>query len=508
MRIARRAVAFFREDRLFAALFGALLLLYTLPLAIPRVLPLQDYAAHPRIVSVWRALDAPDAKLMRSGYERRSALVPYASFYFTMRALGSVMSLEAAQRVILVVYGWALPLGLLYLLLAFGRDRRYALLAFPLIYNTPFIYGLLPQVLSYPMVLFALGLYKRSLDAPSVARDVGLAVLASVLYLTHLVGFTAFGLAAAVMWAGHVRSLRDGLRHGLFALPSLGLLFIWSTSRIASGELEVRFAPPAEKLAQLSPILNDVLLGMVDELALLGLAATLLCALVIGSRERPPRADWTLAGGAMAVLVGYFALPADVLKPNLNLGTSGRLLCVAVLLLCGLPRARLRGRAALVLAPALLTSVVLGATLTSTFTTFGEQAGRIDEVLAKLPAQRRVLPLIYDAHDGVHRGEPLMHIVKLYQVRKGGYLPQAPVTDVAPFRLRGGVATPQPVWRLPKTFHYLLHGAFYHYFFVIYGAGEKVLDAPVGATPAQAKLVAKAGRFALYKNIGPLRPVD
>ena len=52
MRIARRAVAFFREDRLFAALFGALLLLYTLPLAIPNQVSMIGLELYNQVVDI------------------------------------------------------------------------------------------------------------------------------------------------------------------------------------------------------------------------------------------------------------------------------------------------------------------------------------------------------------------------------------------------------------------------------------------------------------------------
>lgn len=505
-RIGRALRSRWAADPLFTALCGGLLLLYLLPLLLTRHLPLQDYAAHLRVAAILRAIGT-DAGLMASCHELNGGFSSYAAYYYLLWGMGTLMSLEAAQRLIIALYIVAVPCGAAYLLGAFGRDRRYALLSFPFVYNSWVIIGLLAQAFTLPLLLFGLGLLKRYLDGPNLRRELTLAGLACVLHLTHFVGFVTFGLAALVVFFAHARGLRQVLRRGLWALPSLAIALLWSGGLLKGEGLELHFAPLTESMKLIPDWLIDIYLGQLDEVVLIGLFATAMVGYLRQGAEGPPAAgQWSLAGAGLALLLALFALPLVVLKPAVNFPTNVRLALPGVLLLTLAPRAPLKGRQLWAIAPALLLVAGFGVLTVKNFVAFDRMARHIDPLLDVLPADRRVLQLRYHAGDDIHRGLPLLHLGELYQVRKGGFIPDGMVGwGISPVRIKGPWS-PGPRADLAHDFRYAAHGGYYHYFLVTLAPGVAAERAFPGARPGEVRLVRQSGRFALYENVGPLRP--
>jgi hypothetical protein len=480
--------------------------LFALPVALCTYPPMQDWAAHLRIVELWRSAGDASAGMLGADHATRSWLQPYVGHHLILRGLGALFPLPLAQRLMLVLYALALPLSFLYLLRVAGRDRRYALLSFAFVYNAPLIYGLFPQALSLPLVLAGLALLKRTLDAPTLRREIVLSVVTLAIFLFHFSAFFTFGLAAATIFFAHVWRPQEILRRALFTLPALALALVWVLSTIESEGFVPIWWPLDTNIANFRLGLIEVLHGWVDELALLLVLLTaFLCALLPAKKDDPPRRprDWSFGVAGLVLLVAVFCLPAETKKPAEIWSPNLRLALPAVLLLLTVPRATLGRLRALVFVPLMLGLVLLGATLTSTFSAFDRQARHVETVLAKVPRDRTLLPIIYDAKDGVHQGLPLLHLPELYQLGGGGFVgrelvggPAAPVKITRPYGA--------PAWYLPLTFNYQLHGA-YDYFLVLWPELPHPPRTFVGAG-SNVRLVAHAGRFCLYENVGPRRP--
>lgn len=504
--------AFIREDRLFSILFPLFLLLYLLPLLIVRHLPMQDLPGHLAMVELWRHPTASD--LIANEYQIRGGLPPYLTYYGLLRLLGSIVSLETANQLILIGYALLLPFSFLFLLITYGRDRRYALLSLPFIYNISFVYGFVANLLFLPVLFFSLGLLKRYLDAPTVSREVILALLVIILYFTHIFGAVVFAVAAPVVFFAHLSKTWLTkpwliLRRSLFVWPGL-LAAYWSSARMnAHAGFGGDWRTVLGNMEAMLQWINNILKGQEDEIVLVVLALTVLAILLLPSASSEktvfPRAHWSLGVGGIGVFILYFLTPAHMQRPYYHWATNVRFVVPALLLLLTIPRASLRGIKFLVLVPLLCTMSWEAFALCRSFLEFDRQARSIDSIVEILPENRRVLGLVYDSTDKSHQAYVFRQYPLLYQVRKGGYMPQGFFSEPhMPVQFRRP-PTPTPFYQNPREFNYAVHGRHYDYFLTVFPAEENIGNSFPGAG-ANVQLIKKNGRFAVYQNTGPLKP--
>jgi hypothetical protein len=491
-----------RADPVFYSLFALLSVVFLLPLFMTRILPLQDVPGHLAVAQIWRHLSDPGP--MGQSFRSSGELSPYLTYYWLLRALGALMSLESAQKLLLVLYVVGLPAALAYTLRRFGHDRRYALLSFALVYNTPLIYGFMSNVIALPLFVVALGLLRAYLDRPSLGREVGLAVVVVLVFLTHLPMAGALAVALPVVFFTGVGSWRLIVRRGLFVLPTLLLGTWWLVHSVKQGPTSGVHLPPSGNMPWFLQWTNDVLVGSADEVALLLVGASwVLAAMLSVSGRSLPRGHWALGVAGMLVLTAAFFLPKHGTTPVPHWATNCRFVVPALLLLLGALPASLAGRRIWVLAPGLAGTLWMGGNVIASFREFGALTAPLDSVIAAIPERKRVLPLTYNERDGIHQGFALRQALYYYEIRKLGYVPY--LVDGYPAVTWKTAATPHPSHFRPTDFDYQRHGQYYDYFMTTLGPGQEAGPTFPGAG-ANVRLVAKGGRFAAYENIGPLRP--
>ncbi len=492
------------EDKVFLLLYLALVAVYLAPVVLLRHLPMQDGPAHLALVQIWRNLDGDG--LIAKEYVARGGLPPYITYYSLLRLLGSVLSLEAANRVILGAYVVALPLSVAYLATRFGRDRRYGLLAFPLIYNTPFVYGFTSNVFALPIFVLSIALLKEYLDRPKWSKELGMALLVILLYLSHVLVAAAFAVAGPVVFFAQVHHPLRVLRRCLFALPALIIALLWSRGQTQNAGFDGQYLSASENMTWLLSWTNDVQLGSVDEYALLVLGATLvLCTTARVQSLALPRAQWSIAAAALGILCLFFVAPAHTSKPIYHWATNVRLVVPALLLLLVVPRAQLRGLQLGLILPGLAMFAYSGSSLFQSFSKFDAEVRHLDRVVSVIPENRRVLPLIFDQSDGLHQGYPMRNILLTYQAQKPGYMPEGLVNENTPMAFRKH-RTPGPFYKTPSDFRYSAHGRYYHYYLAGFSKGQ---DPPetLAHSDGNVRLLKRSGRFAVYENIGT-QPAD
>jgi hypothetical protein len=503
----------YRQDRVFFVLFALLAALYVAPVLLVRYPPLTDYIAHARIVELWRHADSGAQTLLATEHVAQSWLQPYTGYHIILRGVSALLPLELANKLFLIFYVLALPLSFVYLLSVLGRDRRLALFCFPLIYNSPLIFGLLPQVYALPILVFAIARLIRLLEQPTLRRELMLAALTVLLFFMHLSAFFAFGLAAIVIFFSHIiaasRALQLGLvattrlavRRGLFTLPALSVALLWRlTSDVPS--YEPVFVDLGVTFSRLFWGIIEIWPDQLDELLLITLFASALLLLMadVGAKDASDgthTADWAVPAAGFVVLASAFCLPAATAKPVVVWGPNLRVVLPAVLLLLPLLRNSLRGKRALLLVPLLVMVLFHGVQINIRFVRFDRMARHIEPLLAAMKPNRRLLPLSLGAQDYQHNGGALLRLPELYQLRKGGFIPYLRVGGPAiPVRLKR--KAPLPQYDLALNFDYKRHGD-YDYFLVIWPSRLR----SVGALPTAGKnvrLVKKSGRFALFES--------
>jgi hypothetical protein len=493
-----------RRDRWFAPVFCGLLLLHTLPLMLVVDEPMQDRPGHLSMVTLWEKVGS-GSTVMDRGYEQRSGLPPYLTYYSLMRGLSYVLPIESANKLLLALYVWALPVCFMFLLMAFGKDPRYAIFSIPFVYNVCFIFGFIPNILSYPLFLLSLLLLKRMLDRPSLTKEVLWGLTALLLYFTHLAGFMALAVCGPIVLFSHVRRVRQAVRCSLFALPAVAVALYWFASTFGEKELSAQWSSVPQNVKIFFSWMNNTMVGSVDDITLLVLALTAGACLLLPvdpSAEQRGPSRWALGAAGLALLVVFFVTPSDVFEPLFQMRSNARLVVPTILLLLTIPaRGDLSGWRRLVLLPLVLMLAWNGVTTVRNFVAFDKQANQLEIVLRSLPANQRVLPLLYDGRDGIHRSATLLQLPMMYIVRKGGYLPYTFAGHpVMPVKFKDDKPLPAPHWTRPQDFDFAVHGRYYDYFLAVHPQKQRVpLQLPTAGDAVV--LVVREGRMALYKKV-------
>ena len=225
------------DAKIFGVCFLVLLPLYWAPLFVTEILPGLDLPLHLALADMLGKRGSP-ASPYAAFYEGSLRLAPYAAHYLMLVGLGKVMNLLAAHKLIVALYIAAMPLSTGSLLVACGRSRVPALLAFPLAYNLTLHYGFISFALSLPVLMLLLAQTVKHLRSqPGHVRRSWLwtAAAAAFLFLCHLQNFLygvgavlAFALLASLPW-------RRRLLGASTLFPALAALAYWQFVGSVSG---------------------------------------------------------------------------------------------------------------------------------------------------------------------------------------------------------------------------------------------------------------------------------
>ena len=466
-------------------------------------------------------------------------LTPYWGYYGAMWLLSRALPLELANRLLFTAYAVGLPLASSFLLASFGRDRRWAVLALPLVFHTNLFMGFATFLLSIPLFLLALGLVERHLAAERLrpGTAAALAAACALVFLFHAQTYLLLGPCVLILLLAHARGAGWLAARAAPFLPSLLLFADWSwRSFVASDRLQVEehtrshrtygglsglgavWEPWREVLGKLPERLFGSFSDGSDRWIGAALLAVFLVALASGWGQAPlagstsgvpgmpyprSRGESTLRAFLcrrrcdllfLALLASYLFLPMEIsgqwyLNPR-------HLVFAALAAPLLLARPAAGWRRALVAAGAAL-ALLACANAGLKIRAFQAEVGPFEEIAAELPPGGRVLGLPFDlGSGGAVRLWPFVHWACWHQVLAGGDvgfsfagLPSIPV------RYRPGMQAPHPYeWR-PEAFDWAAMGRHYDAFLV---SGE-----PRGRGGAElrrnAEPVARAGPFTLWK---------
>jgi hypothetical protein len=429
------------DARLFLAGYLLLLPFFLAPLFVTRLLPGLDLPFHIAAADMLAKVGSPTSPYAPY-YEGGLRIAPYAAHFVALVALGKVMSLLTAHKLIIVLYVAGLPLAMASLLHACRRSRIPALLAFPLAYNLTLHYGFISFALSLPVVLWLLAEMTK-LSHTEKRRVFWLrwflvAGVAILLFLCHLQNFL-YGLCAALAFA----ALSSGAwrRRGYAAaalLPSLAGLLVWHLgSPPVAGQAKLtaalawRFLRSHRlddlgrgKLAtdlwnRLQLVPAHALRGFVDGSnvqACRGLVLIMGAYIVIGLvawrpadailGEGPRRRRMRLAGAIafLGALFAYLALPHHLQELELMTFFPRFSVLVLLMLLLLVPAGllRLRGIFAVALPlPALLFGMLYGALLYRHYRAYGAEVADFLAVTEKTPPGGKAMGLVFDRRSRV-----------------------------------------------------------------------------------------------------------
>jgi hypothetical protein len=471
------------------------------PLWVGGYLPLLDLPQHLALATVLARHGDPAWAPGAFFEPQRLELTPYWTHYLALEALARVVSVGTAARVLLTVYVAALPFAARALARALGAAPAAGLLALPLALNANLYYGFIAYCWGVVLLLWALALLVRQLDSPGGGRAAVLAVLAGVLFFTHIQAFAFLGLAALVLalGSGHGRWMR--LRRAWPLAPAGVLLFLpWMyLSTTPRPGAERYFAPLDAPHARYEGALARIT-GFPSAVAgsyqdgsddwLLAAWGALLAGAFVA--ERGDRREGTSRRPAALLLVAavacYAVLPFSI-QGQWNIGP--RFAWLAALLAPMLVR---RARPWL---PAAAVALALagGANAAWHHARFDREARGFDRALRAIPPGARVLGLVHDSRGEVLERWPYLHFEQYALVERGAMAAHSFAANAPlPVRLRPEARVPAPsVWR-PDQFRPGEDGGFFDYLLVRDPEGEG------GAPDPRFALVFREGAWRVYRR--------
>ncbi len=377
----------------------------------------------------------------------------YIGFYALAALLSYPFGVLLGTKLLIAVIALAIPLGIWTLLQALGREPRAAFFALPLTLSVPLLFGLYNYMAGIALMLFSLAAAVRLAESYSRRRFITLALLLSLMVLTHLVPalFTLLG-CTLVLWDRDYRKVAKNLSS---LLPFLLLNIAWLVHAEASRPITemLTLAPSrtfAHALSDLPLWLSCVLKSQVDELlALAWLLLALVQAGLAFAQRRTASGQWGVFSRRLAWLAPlawlcYFVLPV---KHQWVYPVAPRFAVLAVLLsLLLLPRISERQVTLLCLA---LTCVVLLQTysVAAAFRGVQKEEGDIDQAIRRIPEGRRVAALIFNQHSKLVLLSAFRHYSSLYQAEKGGVVSRSFVGfPTSPFAYKDGRRPQEPAW--------------------------------------------------------------
>lgn len=497
----------------WGALLVVLLVLFAVylrPIWAVRYPPILDYPVHLQMASVMEHLDDP-AYGFAEHFERREGLLPYWTTYALIGGLSRLVGIDAAGQLTLSLIALSLVGGALLCLLAFRRSPYLALLALPLFYDVNATYGYLAFRFSIGLALCTVGLLRLDLRRPRLWREALIAAAAVLTYFTHAHGFAFLALWAFFVLLLCAPSLRPALRGAAAGLPALVLAARWYLAAVSTGEGGGKLHTPHLPLIRLAELVPHRLLNSItdnsDEAVMVGLFIA-WCALVLSSPRVRGRtlgrrlADHTPELLAGLVLVGYFAVPNQILSPSARIyGINYRFLLPACLLAALVPRLDLRRGRAAALLPLLLLLCYYAEVVHREYVGFDRRYRAFDRVVAAMNPGSTVITYLFNTRDPRFTVPMLGHFAGYYHARRGGAPSQGHTFATyryMPVKLKDPGALPEPNHRGPNNWPDLLGR--YDYLLVVDHPGSRRI--PFG-DPKLARLVAEGGPFRVYTATSP-----
>lgn len=519
---AERAFGWLRQDKPLAVALLAVMAACVAPLWASALLPMMDLPQHLATVRVLHSYGDP-----AFGVDRYHVIdlsrTQYLSWYYAVHWLTYLLPLETANRVVLSLYAAGLPLSLVALLRAYGRDPALGLLAAPLVFNVFYFMGFANYITALPLVFWALALLQRCLDVADgkVAwRQVaGLGAVALLLFYSHAQAFVMYGClaACALLLGGQSWHPRHWCRSAAHLAPAGLAMVVW-TSRsliLASGAdwqkghggrnvapAQAAWEDISDRFAHVGSWFLDGYRGDEDEkIALVWILLVLaLAVLVRRAPDAPiPARPWRdrLPMLWMALAVAMYLL--SPLSYRWIWPISYRFVpVVAMLAVVALPAGRLPWRWATVLVPATALALWSSQVHCAKAREFAAEVGPIREIVAKADTGKKLIALIYGAGSSVLQQAPFLHLGQYYVVDRGGMasfsfanFPQSPVLypDVG-----GPPQFPPRFEWTPERFTWAQHGHWYDYV-LVRGGGD-----PFGSDADKVVKIAEAGPYRLFAN--------
>jgi hypothetical protein len=501
-----------RRDRLLAIVTALLALVTLSPLFATPFLPLADLPANAAQGALLPSIIFKHG-LAAYHYKIQWAPVPYWTTHLIMAFLSPVFGALLATKMMVGIVVLALPLAVMRVLLALGRDLRLGLWAFLLSWDHNTYAGWCAYMLGMSMSLWAIAWL---IEAKGPRGAIRVAILAALVGITHIEAVAYLGLMFVFLVFAR-RPFKTALLTHFIACCGFAVTVLpWIVERAVKNADQARLPfsfdipPLSEKLASFfkytldnQPKPEDTFYTAMAFL-LLTFGVAMLASLA-GPTEAPPElADAPRIHPATAPLLVfvplllYLTLPMAVSGPISHWYTYPRYATFTLASLLFLPRARFGGFKAAWLVPGVLCVIACHSKTAVQFADYGTRARPFLEIIANVKPNSAYLPLELDDSDPATKLATFNQIHSYVAAVKQGYDPHLFDNDAIPFLYRQSRRLPQTAWNAPGAFTLKDHGRYYDYVIIQGGLNRDPLAHLAPAAHIRAKLITEAGRFRLY----------
>lgn len=413
-------------------------ILSAVPFWAGRFIPAADYPLLLNEVVVMRHLHDPVLEFDKY-YSLELNGFGYWGFHAPVYLLSWLLPIETAGKVSLSLFAISFVFGLRYLLDAFGRDGRLALLAVPLIYSRSLAVGLLAFLYTLPVLMAAIASWETLLAAKGagptrIGRGVTAMVLSVLTYLGHMWAAALLAITIVLLAVAH----RAPLRRMWAFVPTVILIALGMDSEAGADlfrkDFGTELAPLGVSLASPRHTLRWLWSGSVAFHE--GWGDDLLCALSMGvaawlvvqalrrlahrpDGQRPYRAGVALALGMLAF---YSVLPDSIGSTSwLSARTGLLVLALCLLLTPSVAHAPNSSHGALLQLSVAALAIAHIALQASYVYRFQERAGPLADLIPKASHGGRTMGLFFDRGlSGPMSQDVLYHYAAYLQMHIGG----------------------------------------------------------------------------------------
>jgi hypothetical protein len=432
---------------------------------------------------------------------------PYWTSYLFVGVASLLFGPFVAAKLLVAVIVLLLPLALLRLALALGRDPRLGLWGFLVSWDHNLHAGWHAYGLGMAIGLIVLAKIVETADDPRAASRV--IPWSALLALTHALAVLFVALASTLLLAAARPAIRRTKALAI-ALSGAAIMVVpWLLGRRPSNAIghstgwHFDYPTVSEKISGIFAFSLDSLAGPFGE-ATAGLAFGLLLLTPVAftcARKTDLPADdgrrWSGAKIALAALILYIALPMAIYGPLNHWYTYPRYATYLLVLLPFVPP--LRRIAAGWMVPVLVVMLAFNVATTRAFAMFGTRARPFLQIVDVVPAGTRLLPLEFVSQDPAVKLLPLAHLHS-YVTAKGLYDPHMFDNPDAPIRYRDGLVIPRIPWLGPRDFTFAQYAPYYDYV-LVQGLAADPLAKTATEGAYHARLVREAGIWRLYQVV-------
>ena len=275
--VSHRPPASIRHQQLALFAYLSIIALHCVWVFSMPVFPSQDGPLHLYYVNVFRNLLQHVHGSYSETYYIGRYLPAYSLYYYGLIALGSICSLQTADRIIVCIFFLIFSLGVRRLMQTVSPSAIWApLLILPMLLNWPLMMGFVNYALATGLACFALATWCNNADRPTLLPRIWFLLLLLAVILTHPVPWMlvmAYILFDLVLRAARFRMHRGGKWSELFTpafrvdvvaalVAFVGLFFLLSFRNIAGSTIH---AVPSE-----GPFLDALLKRLADYRHLFG----------------------------------------------------------------------------------------------------------------------------------------------------------------------------------------------------------------------------------------------